>query len=237
MTLKTNARLAGIMFLLYIATGIVSMIVFRTATAGGDAAARLASIAQNETLVRITVLLTLLTFVYAIVLGVTMYALTRDEDRDLAVLSLAFRAAEGTLGAAASVRTMGLIAVAKASLTASGTEAAALAAQGSVLLGQGGSSALIAATAFTIASLIYSWLFFRARSIPVWLSVLGVVGSLLLAVALPVQIAGFLPSSLSMAVWMPMLVFEVVLAGWLIFKGVRSPARTASLRAAESLGG
>jgi hypothetical protein len=83
MTRKTNARLAGFMFLLYIVTGITSMVLFGQATSGAEGtAAKLAGIARHAMLVRLTVVLTLLTFVYAVVLGVTLYALTRDEDRD-----------------------------------------------------------------------------------------------------------------------------------------------------------
>jgi hypothetical protein len=83
MTRTTNARLAGFTFLAYIATGIASMVLFGQAAAGANAAASLASIAQHATAVRLTAVLTLLTFFEAVVLGVTLYALTRDEDLDL----------------------------------------------------------------------------------------------------------------------------------------------------------
>ena len=48
MTRRTNARLAGAMLLLYIATGIISMIVFRNAAGGETVAAQLASMTRNE---------------------------------------------------------------------------------------------------------------------------------------------------------------------------------------------
>ena len=63
MTRKTNARLAGFMFLFYIATGLTSMVLFGQASSGAEGtAATLASIAQHATTVRLTVVLTLLTF-------------------------------------------------------------------------------------------------------------------------------------------------------------------------------
>jgi hypothetical protein len=58
----------------------------------------------------------------------------------------------------------------------------------------------------------------------------GVLASVLLVVALPVQLAGFLPASLAWPIWMPMLVFEVTLAFWLLIKGVAMPARQRSGR-------
>ncbi len=51
MTAKTSSRLAGIMFLFYIATGIGGMIAFAPAARGSSAAAKLASIAAHESLV------------------------------------------------------------------------------------------------------------------------------------------------------------------------------------------
>src|SRR5258706_9960751 len=98
MTLRTNARLAGSMFLLYIAVGIASTILFNKATSGaGGTAATLASIAQHATLVRLTGFLTLLTFFIAVALAVGLYALTRAQDHDLAVLALCCRVTEGVI--------------------------------------------------------------------------------------------------------------------------------------------
>ena len=221
MTHTTNSRLAGFTFLAYIATGILSMVLFSRAAAGASDVARLASIAQHATTVRLVAVLTLLTFFEAVTLGVTLWALTRDEDPDVAVLALCCRAGEGVLGAAAAVRTMQLLSVAAASTTAA--DRAAATALGASLLSQGGSSATIGATCFAVGSTLFSFLFLRARSIPVPLAWLGVLASVLLVLALPVGVAGFLPGSLAWPIWLPMLVFEVTLALWLIGKGVTLP--------------
>ncbi len=222
MTRTANARLAGVTFLAYIATGIADMMVFGRAAVGTGAFAQLASIAQHATLVRLSALLTLLSFFEAVILGVTLYALTRDEDHDLAVLALACRAAEGILGAASAVRTMQILSVAQAIPT---TDSSASVALGASLLATGGSSMMIGATCFAVGSTLFSYLFLRARSIPVSLAWLGVIASLLLVIALPIRLLGFLPASLAWPIWMPMLVFEVTLAFWLIVKGVAAQAK------------
>jgi Domain of unknown function (DUF4386) len=74
-----------------------------------------------------------------------------------------------------------------------------------------------------VGSTLFSYLFLRACSIPVPLALLGVFASVLLVIALPVEIVGFLPNSLAWPIWLPMLVFEVTLALWLIGKGVQLP--------------
>ncbi len=223
MTLRTNARIAGVMFLLYIATGVASMIVFGKAVSGEGTAAQLASIAQHEPAVRLTVLLTMLMFVYAVVLGVTLWALTRHQDPDLAMIALCCRVSEGVIGAAGAVRMLGLIPVAAAA--GAGTpEAATAQALGGLMLAQGGLGVPISATCFAIASTIFSWLLLRARSIPAWLAGLGVLASALLLVLLPAQLAGLVKSPVTGYMWAPMALFEVVLAVWLIVKGVATPA-------------
>jgi hypothetical protein len=78
MTRRTNARIAGLTFLVYFVAGIGSMLLSGRASA--------------------TSLLSLVTSVCALLLGVTLYALTRHVDRDLALLALAFRIIEAMPG-------------------------------------------------------------------------------------------------------------------------------------------
>jgi len=228
MTRTTNARVAGFMFLFYIATGFASMVLFGQATKGAEGtAATLASIAQHATTVRLTVLLTLLTFVDAVVLAVTLYAITREQDPEIAMLAMCCRLSEGVIGAISVVRTLGLLSVATASIAAASPDAAAANAVGALLLKQGGWTGSISATCFALGSTFYCYLFLRARSIPVPLAWLGVLASAMLVVALPLQLAGFLRGPVTSLIWIPMLVFEVPLGLWLLIKGVATATKGA----------
>src|SRR5262249_49252119 len=108
MTTKSSARLAGSMYLLYIVVGIADMVVYGRATKADGTAATLAQIALHETAVRASVLLGFATFPIAVALAVALWALTRDEDRELATLALVFRSTEGALATIASTRTLAL---------------------------------------------------------------------------------------------------------------------------------
>jgi hypothetical protein len=169
MTRTTNARLAGCTFFVYIGAGITSLVL-----AGRPHA---------------TAVLSVLTSFAALVLGVTLYAITRDQDRDLAMLGLTCRVIEAIPG------------------------------------GQGGGAIF-----FAVGSTLFSWLLLRGRMIPVALAWLGVFASVLLVVILLVQRAGLFgsavnwSSSVTWLMWLPMLVFEVALALWLLIKGVATPA-------------
>lgn len=78
---------------------------------------------------------------------------------------------------------------------------------------------------FALGSLFFCWLLLRGRLIPAWMAWLGVIASALLTVILPLQLVGVLAgtgwaSSITWILWLPMLVFEVAGAFWMLVKGV-----------------
>jgi hypothetical protein len=218
MTRTTNARVAGLMFLLYIATGIGIMILSGQATAGDGVAAKLTSIAQHALQMRLTVVVGFLSIMYALVLGVTLHSLTRDVDPDLAMLAMICRVCEGVLGAVPILATLGLL-----WLSTTGVPPAN--ALGDFLFKVQGWNTLIAATFFAVGSTLFCWLFLRGRLIPVVLAWLGIVASVLLVVGLPLQLAGFFSGPVTAFIWIPMALFEIPLGFWLLIKGIAVPAR------------
>jgi hypothetical protein len=127
----------------------------------------------------------------------------------LAVLALCGRVAEAVIGAIYIVPMLGMVAVADASELIEG--AAVLFA---VLNNMRDGAMIISATCFAVGSTLFSYLFLRARSIPAPLAWLGVAASLLLVVALPLQLAVAARSAATWLLWLPMLAFEVFVALW-----------------------
>jgi hypothetical protein len=218
MTRAANARIAGFTFLFYIATAFPSMVLFDRATTGEGAAAKLARIAQHATDVRITVLLSLLACFAAVTLAVSLYAVTRDEDNEVALFGLSFRFGEGLMNAAFSVVTVALLWLATSTTRA--PDATSTYALTELLLKVGGWGTTVSATLFAAGRTCFSYLLLRGRMIPVSLAWLGVVASLLLVVCLPLQLAGFLRGPVISLMWLPMAAFEVPLGFWLLIKGV-----------------
>src|SRR5262245_2594303 len=153
MTRRSNARLAGAALLLYIVFGIATMIITSRAYAGQGIAAKIASIAQHLTDARIATLFILLTSFCAIVLGVTLWAITRDEDPDLAMLGLVCRVSEGLFGAIAVKRSLGLLWLATASGTHAPTPEGANAVGAILYWGDGGG---MGSVFFGVGSLLFS---------------------------------------------------------------------------------
>jgi Domain of unknown function (DUF4386) len=217
MTHRTNARVAGFAFLFYIAVGITQM-VLSSATQAEGTAARLARIAEHASRVRVNVVLSLVICVTAVALATALYGITREVDRDLAVLGFAFRLGEGLLTALTPLPALGLLWLATDGAAFPEATSSALA---ELLLNLQGWNVTIIATLFALGSTVFSWLLLRGRMIPLGLAWLGVVASIILVVGLPLRLVEVLGGPAAQLMWLPMAAFEIPLGFWLIIKGVR----------------
>jgi hypothetical protein len=161
MTLTANARLAGIAYLAYLVFGIGGMAV-------GTAAASAVS--------------GVMTSFCALLLGVTLYAITRDVDRELAMIAMLCRVLEAAPG------------------------------QGEIF--------------FAVGNTIFCWLLLKGRMIPAALALIGLVSSAALSVLVLLQTGGLFggrmewSSPVTWFVWLPVLIFELSFAAWLLTKGI-----------------
>ena len=225
MTRSTSARVAGFTYLFYAAIGICSELLMHQARGVDGDAAELVRIGQYATNVRLTILITLFECLSAFVLGVTLYRITRDENHELAMLGLICRVAEGVLGSVQNIPGyLGLLWLAKAGVGTGVPDIPTANARRAFLL-MPGASVPLGAIFFALGSVIFSYLLLRGRIVPASIAWLGVCSSGLLAVTLPLQLAGFSTGPLTgYSQWLPALAFQVVLALWLLVKGVATPA-------------
>ncbi|MGZ6028740.1 MAG: DUF4386 domain-containing protein [Myxococcaceae bacterium] len=191
MTRTRNARIAGITFLLYIVSGLL-----------------------RAPDVRAGVLLTLVQNFSALVLAVTLYAITRDVDPDIALFGFACRLVEGVLGAMFIPMRLAL----------EGLDLGSGRGFETLLLGARSWNQILTATFFAVGSTALSWLLLRGRLVPRALAWIGVVASVLLVVGLPLQLAGVLTRPVTQLMWIPMALFEIPLALWLLVRGAAEPA-------------
>ena len=223
MTRRTNARIAGFTFFLYIAAGLTAMVLSNRGAGAEGTAAKLAYIAQHASETRVSVLLNLLCGFCALVLGVTLYAITRDEDSDVAMLAMTCRVAEGVIGAASLTRPLAALWLATAGKDA--LDPASANALGAFLLRVPNRTSILCAIFFAVGSTLFAWLFLRGRMVPIALAWLGVFASILIGLLLPLQLVGILSGPIAQFMWMPMLAFELWLGLWLIIKGAALPTR------------
>jgi hypothetical protein len=220
-TRRANARIAGFASLFYMAVGIANEFLMNRATGAEGVAGTLARIARHATDVRLAVLFGLVESFSALVLAVTLYAITRDQDYELAVMALVCRVAEGVIHAIGIPKHMDLLWLANAQSGAGALDAGTTNALGAWLLMPGGP---VGAIFFALGNTIFSYLLLRGRMVPTALARFGVFSSALLVVGLPLQLAGFLVGPLTGVQWIPEFAFVLLIGIWLLAKGVADPS-------------
>jgi hypothetical protein len=195
------------------------MVMMSRATKGGDIGAKLTTIAQHTADIQLSVVLSFASSICAVVLAVALHAITRDEDRELALIGLSCRVAEGITAAVTIPLALGVLFLAKGS----GTSNSGSTALADFLLKAGDWGTLVAASFFAVGSTFFCYLLFRGRIVPAPLAALGLAGSFILAIGLPVQMAGYFNGSLTDLMWIPVGGFEILVAFWLIIKGAALP--------------
>jgi len=219
------ARLAGFMFLLLMATVASSSILLSGIEGNDEISDTLSNISENTLSVRLGVLTLIVSSISTFILAAMLYAITKHQDKNLAILALSCRAAEAALYAIGITSVLTLLSLSARTPSASGNELSSAQAIGDFVSNAWSFSTNIGAIFFAVGSALYSYLFFKARSIPVLLSLLGLVASLTLVVGVPLQTAASHSTvdGASGAIWVPMIIFEVVTGLWLLIKGAEVP--------------
>lgn len=197
MSRPTSARVAGSAFLIYIAAGMSSL---------GGAPGPLLHIVLSFGMC-----------FSAFTLGVTLFAVTCDQDREIAMMGMVCRVAEGIVG----IMFMSTSLAMRSALSAAdGPDGAVLHTLNALLSSAQRVNFSVTGMLFAAGSTMFCWLLLRGRTIPVGLAWLGLLASVLLVLALPLQLARVLTGRYAMIVWAPMAAFEIPTGIWLIVKGV-----------------
>jgi hypothetical protein len=217
-------RVAGFSFLFLIVAVLGSSLLWRGVRTANGTADTLASIAEHGWQVRLGLVLTTVAGITTLVLAAMLYAVVAHQDRNLAILALSCRAVEGGLYAVGVLVALALLSLSHGDRG----DASAVQAMAGQLMDARWTSSNVGAAFFAVGSTLYSYLLFKARAIPVPLSLTGLVGSLIVLVGVPWQTALSNPtfSGPSAAIWIPLAVFELSTGVWLLAKGARMPAGT-----------
>ncbi|HUQ19451.1 MAG TPA: DUF4386 domain-containing protein [Gemmatimonadaceae bacterium] len=223
MTRRANSAVAGFTFLLYIALAYPAMSLSARASAGDGIPAKLATLAEHAADVRLSAVLFLLSSFCALILAVTLYRITCEEDADIAMLGMICRVAEGIAGGGL-VPALGLMWLATTSRAGMADGASANTLAGFLFKVQDW-DLIVASTFFAVGSTAFAYLFVRGRIIPAPLAWLGFLGSAVLATGLVLQLAGVVSASVINIMFIPLALFEIPLGFWLLIKGARAPEK------------
>jgi len=223
------ARIAGAMYLLTVATALFGEAHVRGSLLVGESAAATAkNLVDSNQLFRIGLATDLLTFAGVVVLVWSLYQLLRSVDRQLAVLAVFFRLVElGTHFAAVAFGVVALSLLGGGEYTRAFDNAELSGLVGFALRAQMAGLGL-GFIPLGLGSAIFALLLLRSSLVPRLLAGWGVFASLLLTAYSFGNVLSARTSDFFYVGMLPMLVYEVSLGAWLLFKGVRSPGRIAA---------
>jgi hypothetical protein len=215
---RRAAVTVGSLFIVGDIAGVLSYVVTAGLLDGPDA---LTKIAANQNHLALGALLILIMGVALALIPVVMYPIFKKCDEVLALGVVVFR---GALETVAYMACAGIW----LALVGLSREHTAVAAAGAphvqtltrlLVTTQDSAAAWLVAIVFSLGSLMFYALFFRSRLVPRWLSVWGLVGAVLYLAWPLTEMFGHGMGLLML----PLAVAEIVLAVWLIVKGLASP--------------
>ena len=218
------ARLAGLLFLIAMATGLFAEFYVQFPSSlivSGDAAKTSSNITANELLYRIGIANNIITFAIDVVLIWALYVLLKPVNRNLALLAVFFRLIETTVACVAIVSYF----VAMQYMSDANPLKVFNPEQLKALLIMHYTYALtftVVAIFLGLGSTIFNYLLLKSRYIPKVLAVWGIFSSLLLLmsqfaiIVFPDVEKIIIPASFG-----PIVIDEIALGFWLLFKGVK----------------
>jgi hypothetical protein len=191
----------------------------------------LIAVANQPTRLAAAALLYLIAAGSSVGIAIALYPLLKRINPALAVGSVIFRTIEGVFYTAAVVSLLSLPLLGRQLTTAPADDRAAIQLIADAVLGMREHSTVVGVFAFTVGALMYYILFYRARVVPRWLSGWGIAATLLMMTACLLSLFSDSPVTGYTFLFLPILVQEMVFAGWLLVKGISrsAPPSAASL--------
>ncbi len=215
---RRAAIAVGTLFIIGDIAGFLSYVVTQGLLDGPDA---LTKIAANQSHLALGALLVLIMGLALAMIPVVMYPIFKRYNEVLALGTVVFRGALETVAYMACAGTW-LVLLELSREPAAVASAGAPHVQtlsGLLMATQGSVATWLTAIVFSLGALMFYYLFYRSRLVPRWLSVWGLVGAVLYLATPLLDMFGH-GFGLLMA---PLAVAEIVLAVWLIVKGLDSP--------------
>lgn len=231
---QTAARIAGAMYLITIATGMLVVTPFIWAR-GGDAAQRAQNIIESEQLFRIQIAADLVTITGVVILIWALYVLLKPVDRNLAVLAMLLRLAEVAIFSVATLGSLVALVLLSGADYLKTFDASQLHSLAQVAIIAQGAGVNLAFVLLGLGSTVFAYLLLRSGYVPKALAAWGVFSSLLLTLsAVSIIVFPDLLRPFYLPSMVPIGLYEITLGFWLLIKGVdlQKPDRTTGTVAA-----
>lgn len=224
MSPRTTARVVGWLFIVATLAGIAALALVQPVL---DASDYLSKASANENQVATGVLLELVMGTAVVAIAVVIYPVLRRFSQRLALGFVAARTVEAVIYLIDAIAVLTLLTVSGDFVDAGTPQSSPFQPLGAALLAvrDWGGNVVLDVTAFSISALILNFALYRARLVPRWLSVWGLIGAVPYLGAGVMVVYGLEPGSATQSLLdVPLGVQEMALALWLIIKGFDASA-------------
>ena len=213
---RRAALAAGVLFVVATAASLLSYAVEHPVLTGTDYLTR---IAGNTGQVSAGGLLELVAAGASAGIAISLYPVLRKRSQGLALGAVIFRALEAVMYTVGAVITLSLLTVARQYAQATALSHGGIRGIGDALTGVRQDAILAGVFAFIPGALMYSYVLYRSRLVPRWLSGWGIAAGLPMLIACLLALFSHTPVTSYTILILPIAVQEMVLAAWLIFRG------------------
>lgn len=221
-TYRRTATTVGVLFILATVSAIAGLVLYQPILNGPD---YLLNGFANQNQVILGVTMELILVVTAIGTAVGLFPILRKYNESIALGYLSFRFLEAVAIMVGIVAVLSLLTLSREFVTAAAPVASVYQVTGTALKAVKDWTFLFGPHLFLgVNTVMYSYLLYKSKLVPRWLAVWGLTGSTVIFIVALFEIFGAIQPAWVFPLAMPIAVFEMVLAGWLIFKGFNSSA-------------
>lgn len=222
---RTAAKLAGLLYLVQMALGILGESWLRgRMIVRGDAVQTAVNILASERIYRLSLVSDLMTYVCVIVMVWALYVVLRPVNRNIVLLAVFLRLVENSILAAVTLCAFAELALLSGADYLHGFDPKQLQALVYTLFRVHGAGFDIGFVFLGLGSAVFSYLWLKSRYIPRSLATWGIFSSLVLTSVTLTKMVFPRLAAMGLIYMLPLGIYEVGLGLWLLIKGIRAPS-------------
>lgn len=221
---KRAAKVVGVLFLLAAVTAIIGLNLYNPILKGPD---YLINGSEHANQVILGALMELILIVAAIGTATTMFPFLRKYNETIALWHVCFRFLEAVIITIGVISVLSLLTLSREFVAAGAPDIASFQASGTLLKAVHEWTFLLGPNFMLgINTMMYSYIFYKSKLVPRFISILGMTGATLVFIAGLLELFGVIQQ---VSVWgvllaLPVFANEMTLAVWLIVKGFNESA-------------
>ncbi len=223
---KKDLVLLGIAFIFQFLTSLISGLIPSKVLPGNSLPANgfvdldLVNVANNEVLIRTSIIGQVITAIGIIFLGVMLYIVLKQVSKKIAIFAFGLYILEAALLAASMLWAFHLLAISSAFVATA--DNAYLQVMGNVAFQTMGFGMTLALLPFCLGGILFYYLLYISKLVPRWLVIWGLLGASIVLIATLFTIFGV---AVPVAVYVPYVPFELAVGIWILYKATSNKNR------------